>query len=65
MTVDLNSLFKDMVKDVIKQCYKTEIEEKLSYLKYDSRNGYSKNYRNGYTEKTLKAGNDSIEVRVT
>ncbi|MGL5124051.1 MAG: IS256 family transposase [Fusobacteriaceae bacterium] len=61
---DLNNLFKDMMKDVIEQCYNAEIEEELGYSKYDYRNEDSKNYRNGYTEKRLKTSNGSIDVRV-
>ncbi|MGL5124060.1 MAG: transposase [Fusobacteriaceae bacterium] len=51
MPDDLNNLFKDMMKDVIEQCYNAEIEEELGYSKYDYRNEDSKNYCNGYTEK--------------
>lgn len=59
---DLNNLFKNMMKDLIEECYQGEIEEELGYTRYDYRNKDTDNSRNGYSNKTLKTSTGEIDV---
>lgn len=43
--------FKEMVGTVLENSLEAELEEELSYSKYDYRNKQTDNSRNGYTEK--------------
>ncbi len=61
---DLNNLFKNMMKDLIEECYQGEIEEELGYTRYDYRNKDTDNSRNGYSSKTLKTSTGEIDVSI-
>lgn len=49
---DINSLFKEMVGDILENGLEAELDEELGYSKYDYRNKDTSNSRNGYSSKT-------------
>lgn len=51
---DINSLFKEMVGDILENGLEAELYEDLGYSKYDYRNKYTSNSRNGHSLKTMK-----------
>ena len=58
-TTEVMAAMKEMFKDVLQQVMKSELDNKLDYEKSEriSANGetaVSKNYRNGYSQKTIK-----------
>ena len=61
---DLQSLFKEMVGEVLENGLEAELDDELGYSKYDYRNKNTKNSRNGYSRKTLKTSAGSVEIAV-
>ena len=60
---------KEMFRDVLQQVMETELEETLGYEKSsripnNSETGMSKNYRNGYSKKTVKTQLGEVEVKI-
>ena len=58
-TTDILNSMKELFSDVVQQVMEAELEEMLGYVKsirsLESINsGKSKNYRNGYSKKTIK-----------
>ena len=58
-TDEIMAAMKDMFKDVLQQVMECELAEKLGYekserLSNDESSNRSKNYRNGYSKKTVK-----------
>ena len=58
-TTEVMAAMKEMFKDVLQQVMESELDNKLDYEKSEriSANGetaVSKNYRNGYSQKTIK-----------
>ena len=51
---DIQSLFKEMVGEVLQNGLEGELDDELGYSKYDYRNKETENSRNGYSNKTLK-----------
>jgi putative transposase len=68
-TADIMEAMKDMFRDVLQQVMESELEEKLGYEKskrlsnVDETTG-SKNYRNGYSKKTVKTQIGEIPVKI-
>ncbi|MFU0831656.1 MAG: Mutator family transposase [Oscillospiraceae bacterium] len=68
-TADIMEAMKDMFRDVLQQVMESELEEKLGYEKskrlsnVDETAG-SKNYRNGYSKKTVKTQIGEIPVKI-
>lgn len=61
---DINSLFKEMVGDILENGLEAELDEDLGYSKYDYRNKYTSNSRNGYSSKTMKTSFGDVEIAV-
>ncbi|HWP51142.1 MAG TPA: IS256 family transposase [Clostridia bacterium] len=60
---------KEMFKDVLQQVKESELENKLSYEKSEriaenSETALSKNYRNGYSQKTIKSQLGEVQVKI-
>ena len=68
-TADIMEAMKDMFKDALQQVMNSELDEKLGYEKSEraSKNdesSMSKNYRNGYSPKTVKTQIGEVEINV-
>jgi transposase-like protein len=68
-TSEIMEAMKDMFRDVLQQVMECELEEKLGYekserLSSDGEKGLSKNYRNGYSQKTVKTQLGEVKVKV-
>jgi transposase-like protein len=68
-TSEIMEAMKDMFRDVLQQVMECELEEKLGYEKSEriavnDENGMSKNYRNGYSQKTVKTQLGEVKVKV-
>ncbi len=68
-TGDIMEAMKNMFADVLNQVLEVELEEKLGYEKsermsIDSENLMSKNYRNGYSPKTIKTELGKVKINV-
>ncbi len=68
-TDEIMAAMKDMFKDVLQEVMECELSEKLGYEKSERLsdadcNNKSKNYRNGYSKKTVKTQLGEIDVRV-
>lgn len=61
---DINSLFKEMIGEVLENGLETELDEELGYSKYDYKNKSGKNSRNGYSKKTMKTSYGDVEINV-
>ena len=60
---------KEMFGEVLQQVMECELEEKLGYEKServsaDSETDLSKNYRNGYSKKTVKTQLGEVDIRI-
>ncbi len=60
---------KELFSDVLQQVMEAELEEKLGYEKSDrtsdcDETGMSKNYRNGYSKKTVKTQLGEVDVKI-
>lgn len=68
-TSEIMEAMKDMFRDVLQQVMECELEEKLGYEKSEriavnDENGMSKNYRNGYSKKTVKTQLGEVKVKI-
>lgn len=68
-TSEVMEAMKDMFRDVLQQVMEGELEDKLGYekserLSSDDETGMSKNYRNGYSQKTVKTQLGEISVKI-
>lgn len=68
-TDEIMAAMKDMFKDVLQEVMECELAEELGYEKSERLsdadcNNKSKNYRNGYSKKTVKTQLGEIDVRV-
>lgn len=61
---DINSLFKEMVSDILENDLEAELEDELGYSKYDYRNKETDNSRNGYSQKHLKTSFGDVDINV-
>lgn len=61
---DINSLFKEMVGDILENGLEAVLDEELGYNKYDYRNKDTSNSRNGYSTKTMKTSFGDVEIAV-
>lgn len=61
---DINSLFKEMVGDILENGLDAEMDEELGYSKYDYRNKEGENSRNGHSRKTMKTSFGDFEIAV-
>ena len=68
-TSDIMEAMKDMFRDVLQQVMESELDDSLGYEKSErmsenSENSMSKNYRNGYSQKTIKTQLGEVNVKV-
>lgn len=68
-TAAVMEAMKDMFRDVLQQVMESELDETLGYEKSERspNNGEpaeSKNYRNGYSQKTVKTQIGKVSVKV-
>lgn len=68
-TTDIMNSMKELFSDVLQQVMEAELEEKLGYEKSErvSNNAetvVSKNYRNGYSKKTVKTQLGEVDVKI-
>ena len=61
---DLRSIFKEMVGEVLENGLEAELDDELGYSKYDYRNKYTDNSRNGYSRKSVKTSAGPVEIAV-
>lgn len=68
-TTDIMNSMKELFSDVLQQVMEAELEEKLGYEKSERTSSYdensqSKNYRNGYSKKTVKTQLGEVDVKI-
>jgi transposase-like protein len=68
-TAEVMEAMKDMFRDVIQQVMEVELEDELGYEKSERVSksdgpNESKNYRNGYSKKTVKTQLGEVEIKV-
>ena len=68
-TTDIMNSMKELFSDVLQTVMEAELEEKLGYEKSErmsnkAENGMSKNYRNGYSKKTVKTQLGEVDVKI-
>ena len=68
-TTDIMNSMKELFSDVLQTVMEAELEEKLGYEKSErvsdnTENGMSKNYRNGYSKKTVKTQLGEVDVKI-
>jgi len=68
-TTEVMAAMKEMFKDVLQQVMECELDNKLGYEKSertsdDDETAVSKNYRNGYSQKTIKSQLGEVQVKI-
>ena len=68
-TTEVMEAIKDMFKDVLQEVMEAELDTELGYNKQERRsisdeNQISKNYRNGYSKKTVKTQLGEVEINI-
>lgn len=68
-TSEIMEAMKDMFRDALQQVMESELDDSLGYekserLSSDSEKSMSKNYRNGYSQKTIKTQLGEVNVKV-
>jgi hypothetical protein len=61
---DLKDFLPKLIKEAIETMYEGELSELLGYESYDKKSRKTDNYRNGYSEKTVKSNVGEIELSV-
>lgn len=69
-TTDIMNSMKELFSDVLQQVMEAEIEEKLGYEKSQRISEFAesdtpKNYRNGYSKKTVKTQLGEVNVKIS
>lgn len=62
---DLNRIFADLKKGLIKMMYAEEMKEHLGFERSENKEGGRSNYRNGSYGKTVKSKDGEIELEVS
>ena len=66
-TADIMQAMKEMFRDVIEQVMEVEMDEELGRercQRIEEQEGQAKNYRNGYSKKTVKTQLGEVEIKV-
>ena len=68
-TTDIMNSMKELFSDVLQTVMEAELEEKLGYEKSErvsntGEDSVSKNYRNGYSKKTVKTQLGEVDVKI-
>ena len=61
---DIQDLFKETIAEFMENGLETELDEDLSYSKYDYKNKTTDNSRNGHSSKNLRTSFGDVEVSV-
>lgn len=61
---DIQNLFKETIAEFMENGLEAELEDELSYSKYDYQNKGTDNSRNGHSSKTLRTSFGNVEVSV-
>lgn len=69
-TTDIMNSMKELFSDVLQQVMEAELEEKLGYEKSQRISEFAesdtpKNYRNGYSKKTVKTQLGEVNVKIS
>jgi putative transposase len=68
-TTEVMTAMKEMFRDVLQQVMESELDNKLGYEKSErisdnDETAVSKNYRNGYSQKTIKSQLGEVQVKI-
>ena len=63
-TADIMAAMKDMFRDVIQQVMEVEMDEELGRERCQRSASEAPNYRNGYSQKTVKTQLGEIDIKV-
>lgn len=68
-TDEVMTAMKDMFKDILQEVMECELADELGYEKSERTSNYecsnkSKNYRNGYSKKTIKTQMGELDIKV-
>ena len=68
-TTEIMNSMKELFSDVLQQVMEAELEEKLGYEKSErmaenAESGHVRNYRNGYSKKTVKTQLGEVDIKV-
>ena len=68
-TTEVMTAMKEMFKDVLQQAMESELDTQLGYEKSErisenDEKSASKNYRNGYSQKTIKSQLGEVQVKI-
>lgn len=61
---DINSIMKDMMSVLLEGVLDEELNEELGYSKYDYRNKYTDNSRNGHSKKTMHTSYGDMDIAI-
>ena len=61
---DIQNLFKETIAEFMENSLEAELEESLSYGKYDYKSKDTDNSRNGHSHKTLRTSFGGVEISV-
>lgn len=61
---DINTLFKEMIGEVLENGLEAELDEELGYSRYDYKSKTGSNSRNGHSRKTMKTSFGDVEIAV-
>ena len=61
---DVNSIMRDMMSVILEGALDEEMNEELSYSRYDYRNKETDNSRNGHSQKTMHTSYGDMELDI-
>lgn len=61
---DINTLFKEFVRDILENGLESELDDELGYSRYDYRNKDTDNSRNEHSTKTMKTSFGKLDIDV-
>ena len=61
---DIQNLFKETIAEFMENGLEAELDDELSYSKYDYKSKDTDNSRNGHSSKTLRTSFGEVEVSV-
>ena len=61
---DIQNLFKETIAEFMENGLDAELDDELGYSKYDYKNKYTDNSRNGHSKKTLRTSFGEVDVSV-
>ena len=61
---DVNAVMRDMMSVLLEGALDEELDEELGYSKYDYRNKYTENSRNGHSQKTMHTSYGDMDIAI-